>query len=167
MTPILSRRERKRLLKEWIAELGGDAVAVRRILRCTQAALDVAINGADDVNGDEAAHLDAITAIDAALRSRADQTDRSYGRVLRALRMASGQTSDAVARACVIATSRMTEYERGQVKPTLDVALRLWRHFAARYPGLRFEEVFGGDLAAGDVTRRCAELTPTTATKEA
>lgn len=163
MTPILSRRERKRLLKEWIAELGGDAVAVRRALRCTQAALDAALG-----SGDEAAHLDAITAIDAALRSRADQTDRSYGRILRALRVASGETSDAVARACVIATSRMAEYERGHVKPTLDVALRLWRHFAARYPGLRFEEIFGGELAAGDVTRRCAELSPTTAaSKEA
>lgn len=144
----LSRQERKRLMREWLKELGDDVVALRRVLRCTTAALDAALAG--EAIRDEA----AVASMDAALIARAEQTDRGYGRILRALRTQTGETSETVARACQIASTRMPEYERGIVCPTLTVALRLWRHFAAQVPGLRFEEVFGGELAAGEVASR-------------
>lgn len=148
----LSKRERRRLLTEWAQELGGDLAAVRRVCMVTQAAIDAAMAGRDVPDADHAARLDAK------LCERASGQDTSSGRVLRALRTQTGETSDAVARATLVATSRMAEYERGVVQPTLAVALRLWRHYAAQLPGLRFEEVFGGELAAGAVAARCEAL---------
>lgn len=144
----MSRVDRRRHLREWLDEVGGDPKDLRRALRCTTAVLDAALNG------EAIKDADAGAAIDAALTSRAEHSDRGYGRILRALRTQTGETSEQVARACQIASTRMPEYERGVVCPTLTVALRLWRHFAAQVPGLRFEEIFGGELAAGEVASR-------------
>lgn len=146
---------RRKVAGEWLAELGGDEAALRRALRSLRGE-EV---GELLTSGEPALDAARMAALDARLKQRAALPITSAARVLTALRATHGLKSADVAREVGIGAAHYAVLERGEQEATLRTALALWRYWARALPGLRFEELFGGELSAADAPARAKQPT--------